>query len=68
MILLREISVLQNEIDILHHCKELNLEICAFQLETKMSNLIILSVYKGPSDDCSAYSRVFLHLQFLKWL
>jgi hypothetical protein len=33
-----------NKTDISHHCKEMDLEICAIQLETKTSNLIILSL------------------------
>jgi hypothetical protein len=33
------------------HCKELNMEICAIQLETKTSNLITLSMYTALSPD-----------------
>jgi hypothetical protein len=40
-----------NKIGISHHCKEQDLEICAVQLETKTSNLIILSLYRAPSGD-----------------
>jgi hypothetical protein len=32
------------KIDISHHCNKQDLEICAIQLETKSSNLIILSL------------------------
>jgi hypothetical protein len=35
-----------NKTDISHHCKEQDLEICAIQLKTKTSNLIILSLYR----------------------
>jgi hypothetical protein len=38
-----------NKIDFSQHCKEQDLEICAIQLETKTSNLIILSLYRDPS-------------------
>jgi hypothetical protein len=40
-----------NKIDISHHCKEHNLEICAVLLETKACNLIILSLYRTPLGD-----------------
>jgi hypothetical protein len=37
-----------NKSDISHHCKEQGVEICSIQLETKTSNFIILSLYRGP--------------------
>jgi DNA-binding transcriptional MocR family regulator len=40
-----------NKIDIFHHCKEQDLEICAIQLGTKTANLIKLSMYRAPSGD-----------------
>jgi hypothetical protein len=40
------------KIDTVHYCKEQELEICAFQLETKSANLIILSLYRALSGDC----------------
>jgi hypothetical protein len=46
-----------NKTDISHHCKEQDLEICAVQLETKTSNLIILSLYGVPSDDFHQFLR-----------
>jgi hypothetical protein len=45
------------KIDISYHCKEQDLEICAIQLETKSSNLIILSLYRAPSDDFQQFLR-----------
>jgi hypothetical protein len=38
-----------SKIDISHHCKEQDFEICAVQLVTKTSNLIILSLYRACS-------------------
>jgi hypothetical protein len=46
-----------NKTGISHHCKEQNLEICAIQLDTKTSNLIILSLYKAPSGDFHQFLR-----------
>jgi hypothetical protein len=40
-----------SKIDISHHCKEQDFEICAIHLVTKTSNLIILSLYGTPSGD-----------------
>jgi hypothetical protein len=45
------------KIDISHHSKEQDLEICAIQLETKSSNLIILSLYRAPSGDFQQFVR-----------
>jgi hypothetical protein len=46
-----------NKIDISHHCKEYDLEICACQLGTKTRNLITLSLYRAPSEDFSQFLR-----------
>jgi hypothetical protein len=46
-----------SNIDISHHCKELYFEICAIQLVTKTSNLIILSLYRGPSGEVNEFLR-----------
>jgi hypothetical protein len=46
-----------NKIDISHHCKEQNLEICAIQLVTKTANLIILSLYRAPSGDINEFLK-----------
>jgi hypothetical protein len=35
-----------NKIGTLRHCKEQDLEICAFQLRTETCNLIMLSLYR----------------------
>jgi hypothetical protein len=39
------------------HCKEQDFEICAIQLVTKISNLIILSLYRAPSGDVNELLR-----------
>jgi exonuclease III len=44
-----------NKIDISHHHKEQDLEICAILLVTKTSNLIILSLYRAPSGDVKEF-------------
>jgi exonuclease III len=44
------------KLDILHHCKDI-LEICAVQLETKTSDIIILSLYRAPSGDFSQFMK-----------
>jgi hypothetical protein len=46
-----------NKVDISHHCKEQVLEICAIQLETKASALIIISLYRGPSGDFNQFIK-----------
>jgi exonuclease III len=46
-----------NKIDISRHCKEQDLEICAIQLVTKSSNLIILSLYRAPSGDINEFLK-----------
>jgi hypothetical protein len=46
-----------NKIDISHHCKEQDLEICTVQLETKTFNLIILSLHRAPSGDYHQFLR-----------
>jgi hypothetical protein len=46
-----------NKIDISHHCKELDWEICAIQLVTKTANLNILSMYRPPSGDINKFLK-----------
>jgi hypothetical protein len=46
-----------NKNDISHLCKEQDLEICAIQLVTKSTNLIILSMYRAPSGDINEFLR-----------
>jgi hypothetical protein len=46
-----------NKIDISHHCKEQDLEICAIQLETKTCKLIIISLYRAPSGDSNQFLK-----------
>jgi hypothetical protein len=45
-----------NQTDILHHCENQNLEICAIQLETKISNFI-LSLYRALSGYFNQFLR-----------
>jgi hypothetical protein len=40
-----------SDFDISYNCKEKDLEICAFQLETEVSKLITLSLYGAPTGD-----------------
>jgi exonuclease III len=46
-----------NKIDIWHHCKEQDLEICAIHLETKTCNLTIISLYRAPSGDFNQFLK-----------
>jgi exonuclease III len=46
-----------SKIEISHHCKEQDFEICAIQLITKTSNIIILNLYKAPSGDVNEFLR-----------
>jgi exonuclease III len=46
-----------NKTDISQHSKEQDFEICAIQLETKTSNIIILSLYRAPSGDFYQFLR-----------
>jgi hypothetical protein len=45
------------KIDISHHCKEQDLEICAIQLETKTYELIIISLYRAHSGDFNQFLK-----------
>jgi hypothetical protein len=40
-----------NKIDISHNCKEKDLGICAVELETEASKLIVLSLTRDPTGD-----------------
>jgi exonuclease III len=46
-----------NKIDISHLCKEQDLEICAIQLVTKSTNLIISNMYRAPSEDINEFLK-----------
>jgi exonuclease III len=46
-----------NKIDISHHCKEQDLEICAIQLVTKIANLIILNMHRALSGDTNEFLK-----------
>jgi hypothetical protein len=55
-----------NKIDISHHCKEQDLEICGIHLETKASALIILSFYTDHSGDFNQFiNRLNATLKYL---
>ena len=40
-----------NKIDILHNCREKDLEICAVELENVASKLTVLSICRAPTGD-----------------
>jgi hypothetical protein len=40
-----------NKINIAHKCRETDLEICAVEIETEASKLIVLSLYRAPTGD-----------------
>jgi hypothetical protein len=44
-----------NKIDILQNCSEKDLEICAAELETGASKLIVLSIYRAPTGDFNQF-------------
>jgi hypothetical protein len=46
-----------SKIDISHHCKKQDFEICAIQLVTKTSNLIIPSLYRASPGDVNKFLR-----------
>jgi hypothetical protein len=46
-----------NKIDISHNCIEKGLEICAVELETEASKLIILSLYRAPTGDFNPFIK-----------
>ena len=46
-----------NKIDMLHNCVEKDLEICAIDLETAASKLIILSLYRSPTGDFNRFIK-----------
>ena len=46
-----------NKIDILQNCREKDLEICAVELETGASKLIVLSIYGAPTGDFNQFFK-----------
>jgi hypothetical protein len=55
-----------NKIDLSHHCREQDLEICAVQLVTKTANSIVLSMYRAPSGDIIEFlKRLDVILKYL---
>ena len=46
-----------NKIDILQNCREKDLEICAVELETRASKLIVLSIYRAPTGDFNQFLK-----------
>ena len=47
-----------NKINISPNCKEKDLEICAIKLETKLSKLIILNLYRTPTRDFNQFIKM----------
>jgi hypothetical protein len=45
------------KIDISHNCREKDLEICAVELETEASKLIVLSIYRVPTGDFNQFLK-----------
>jgi len=55
-----------NKIDILLHCAEQTLEVCAIELETKSSNLRMVALYRAPSVNCNQFiERLDATLKYL---
>jgi hypothetical protein len=46
-----------NKIDISHHCKAQDFEICAILLVTKTATIIIVSLYRAPSGDVNEFLK-----------
>jgi hypothetical protein len=46
------------KINISYNCKKKDLEICAIQLETKSSELIMLSLNTAPTEDFSQFIKI----------
>jgi hypothetical protein len=46
-----------NKIDILQNCREKDLEICAVELETGASKLIVLSIHRAPTGDFNQFLK-----------
>jgi DNA-binding transcriptional MocR family regulator len=46
-----------NKIDILHNCREKYLEIYAVELETEASKLIVLSIYRAPTENFNQFLK-----------
>jgi hypothetical protein len=40
-----------NQIDVMHLCMEQDIECCAIQLESKFSNIYVLTMYRAPTGD-----------------
>ena len=49
-----------SKINISHNCKEKDFEICATELETKSSKLIILSLHRAPTGDFNQFIQMML--------
>jgi len=46
-----------NKIDILQNCSEKDLEICAVELATGASKLIVFSTYRAPTGDFNQFLK-----------
>jgi hypothetical protein len=44
-----------NKINITHKCREKDLEICAVEVETEASKLILLRLYRAPTGDFNKF-------------
>jgi exonuclease III len=40
-----------NQINVMNHCNEQDIECCVVQLESKFSNISVIAVYRAPSGD-----------------
>jgi hypothetical protein len=55
-----------NKIDILLHCAEQTLEVCAIELETESSNFRIVALYRAPSANFNQFiERIDATLKYL---
>jgi hypothetical protein len=43
------------QVDITHHCNEQDIECCVEQLESKLSNIYVLAVYRAPTGDFETF-------------
>jgi hypothetical protein len=44
-----------NQLNILHHCNEQDIECCVVQLESKHSNMYVLAIYRAPTGDLDLF-------------
>jgi exonuclease III len=46
-----------NQLNILNHCNEQDIECCVVQLESKYSNIYVLAIYRAPTDDFDLFLK-----------